>query len=299
MTESVKAGRRRIAISHPERVMFPEAGVTKLDLARHYARVGALMVPLVRERPLALQTFPAGITEKGFFLKSRPKHFPEWIATAQVPKREGGTNTQVLADSAPVLVYLSGQNMVTPHIWTARADRLEQPDRIVFDLDPPPERSFSEVRATARALGDLLVDLGMHPFAMTTGSRGIHVDVAIRRSAGYGEVHAFAHAVADRLVRDSPGTLTTEFHVKNRGDRIFIDVGRNAYGQHAVAPYAVRALPAAPVATPLAWAELEEATLTAQSWTLRTLGDRIADVGDPWQGVPVSSLPEARRRLGA
>jgi bifunctional non-homologous end joining protein LigD len=284
VTETVRAGRRRVAVSHADRVVFPDAGLTKLDLAHHYAGVAPAMVPHVRGRPLALQTFPRGIEGDGYFLKNTPRHFPDWIRTARVPKREGGTIRQVLGDDAATLVYLAGQNAITPHVWTARADRLEQPDRIVFDLDPSARR-FAEVRAAARAMGDLLRDVGLEPFAMTTGSRGLHVVAPLRRTAAYGEVHAFARAAAEALVAGDPGRLTVEFRRERRGERIFVDVNRNAYGQHAVAPYAVRALPGAPVATPLRWEELDDRRLDPQGWTVATIGDRLADGGDPWRGI--------------
>jgi bifunctional non-homologous end joining protein LigD len=281
---TVRAGRRVVAISHPDRLMFPEAGVTKLDLARHYAAVAGAMVPHVRDRPLAVQSFPRGIEGDGFFLKDAPAHFPGWIAMADVPKREGGTIRQVLANDAATLVYLAGQNAVTPHVWTARADRLERPDRVVFDLDPP-GGDFAAVRAAARAAGDLLRGLGLAPFAMTTGSRGLHVVAPLRRTAGYGEVHAFARDAAAALVAGDPDRLTVEFRRAKRGERIFVDVGRNAYGQHAVAPYAVRALPAAPVATPLRWEELDDEALGPQGCTVATIGERLARGGDPWRDM--------------
>jgi bifunctional non-homologous end joining protein LigD len=292
----VKAGRRSIPISHPDRVVFPQAKVTKLDLARHYAAVAEAMVPHVRDRPLAVQSFPQGVEGKGFFVKNAAKHFPDWIKTATVPKREGGALRQVLANNAETLVYLAGQNAITPHIWTARADRLEQPDRIVFDLDPAEQR-FAEIRAVARDLGDLLRDLGFEPFAMTTGSRGLHVDVAIRRGPTYAEVNAWAREVAAGFAASEPDRLTTEFRIEKRGGRLFIDAHRNAYAQHAVAPYAVRALPKAPVATPLRWEELSDRRLGPQRWTTRTIQDRLADGGDPWQGIAGTAirLPAASR----
>jgi bifunctional non-homologous end joining protein LigD len=279
----VRAGRRRVAISHPDRVLFPE-GITKLDLARYYAAVGDVMVPHTRGRPLALQSFPQGIGGGGYFLKDGPRHFPDWIRTVAVPKREGGTINQVLADDAATLVYLAGQNAITLHVWTARADRLERPDRLIFDLDPS-GGTFDAVRAAARGAGDLLRDIGLVPFTMTTGSRGLHVVAPLRRTAGYDQVHALARAAAEALVERDPDALTVEFRRAKRGDRIFVDVNRNAYGQHAVAPYAVRALPAAPVATPLRWGELDDDGLDPQGWTLRTVGDRLAEIGDPWAGI--------------
>ncbi len=301
MTEHARiiAGRRAIEISHPDRVLFPDAGLTKRDVARYYARVAPVMVTHTRDRPLAMHSFPGGIERDGFFVKDRPRHFPGWIPTARVPRREGGTITQVLANNAATLVYLAGQNVITPHIWTSRADRLEQPDRVVFDLDPPPERRFCEVRAAARLLGGLLRDLGMEPFAMTTGSRGLHVDVAVRRGNGYDAVAAFARAVADRLIAENPSALTGEFRRQRRGDRIYVDVGANGYGQHAVAPYAIRPRPGAPAATPLHWPELDDRRLTADRWTLQSLPDRIEDAGDPWRTIAssASSLRRAERRL--
>jgi bifunctional non-homologous end joining protein LigD len=262
--------------------------------------VGGAMVPHVRGRPLALQVFPRGVGEDGHFLKDAPGHFPGWVRTATVPRREGGAIHQVLGNDVATLVYLAGQNAVTLHIGTSRADRLERPDRVILDLDPP-GGSFDAVRAAARAAGELLRDLGLRPFAMTTGSRGLHVVAPLRRTAAYGEVHGFARAAAEALVAGDPDGLTTEFRRAKRGDRIYVDVGRNAYGQHAVAPYAVRALPAAPVATPLRWEELDDPDLDPQGWTMTTIGDRLARGGDPWEDIAAQAraLGPARRALGA
>lgn len=284
MSESVRAGRRSIPISHPDRIVFPEAGLTKLDLARHYAGVAEAMVPHVRGRPLALQSFPQGIAGEGFFLKNAPRHFPGWIATTDVPKREGGTVRHVIANDAATLVYLAGQNVVTPHVWTSRAGDLERPDRLIFDLDPSRD-CFDEVRAAARRLGALLHGIGLAAFAMTTGSRGLHVVVPLRRTATFGVVQEFARDVADALVGEDPDTLTVAFHREERGERIYVDINRTRYGQHAVAPYAVRPLPRAPVATPLRWGELDDPALDPQGWTVATIGERLAEAGDPWRDI--------------
>jgi bifunctional non-homologous end joining protein LigD len=284
MTESVAAGSRRVPITHADRVLFPAVGLTKLDLARYYACVGAAMIPLVRGRPLALQVFPDGVQGDGYFLKNAPRHFPAWLTTVTIARREGGTIHQVLANNAATLVYLAGQNAITPHVWTSRADRLEQPDRMIFDLDPSTNR-FAEVRAAARALGNLLRDLGLVPFAMTTGSRGLHVLVPVRRTETYAVVHRLANDLAARFAEHDPKRLTVEFRRDRRGERIFVDVGRNAYGQHAVAPYAVRALANAPVATPLHWEELDERRLDPQRWTVANIAERLELDGDPWRGL--------------
>ncbi len=287
MTERIRAGRRTVAITHADRVVFPRAGLTKLDLARHYDRVAPAMVPHVRDRPLALDVYPQGVRSDGYLMKQIPAHFPDWIARATMRKR-GGEVTHVLANDRATLVYLAGQNVVTLHTWPSRADRPDHPDRLIFDLDPSRER-FAEVRAAACALGDLLRDLGLAPFAMTTGSRGLHVVVPLRRREPFDTVRAFARAVAEDLVAGDPRRLTIAQRKADRGSRIFVDVMRNAYAQHAVAPYAVRPRPTAPVATPLRWDELEDRRLGPQRWTVQTIGDRLFAEGDPWKGIARSA----------
>ena len=149
------------------------------------------------------------------------------------------------------------------------------------------------MRAAARATGEVLRDLGLAPHAMTTGSRGLHVTVPLRRRATFEEVRAFAHAVAERLVEQDPRRLTLEWSKQKRGDRIYVDVNRNARAQHAVAPWAVRARPTAPVAVPLRWEELSDRRLKPGRWTVRDIEARLADAGDPWHGIArhAKSLP--------
>jgi bifunctional non-homologous end joining protein LigD len=274
----VRAGRRTIEVSSPGKLMFPAARLAKLDLVEHYARVAKLMVPLVHDHPVAMHAFPGGVGGPGYYMKEAPEHFPDWIKRVTVKKR-GGTITHVLANDAATLVYLANQNCITPHIWTSRADRVREPDRVVFDLDPPGPR-FADVRAAARTLGDILRDMGLAPFAMTTGSRGLHVTVPLRRGADYEEVREFARGVARVLADHDPRKLTTEVRKAKRDDRIFIDVGRNAYAQHAVAPYAVRPRPTAPVATPLDWSELSDRALKPDRWTIKSIIPRLDD--NPW-----------------
>ena len=201
------------------------------------------MIPHVRDRPLALQAFPNGIDAPGFFMKSVPKYFPDWIATVEVPKR-GGSLTQVLAGDAATLVYLAGQNVITPHIWLSRADRPREPDRLIIDLDPSQGIGFTEVRAAARDAGERLRDCGLTAYAMVTGSRGIHVVAPLRRGPDFGDVHGFARALAEAMVAANPEQLTLEWHRAERGARIYVDVNRINYAQHAVAPYGVRPAPA-------------------------------------------------------
>jgi bifunctional non-homologous end joining protein LigD len=283
MTELLRVGRRSVRVTHPDKVLFPKAGLTKLDLARHYELVAPVMLPYVKERPLALQAFPDGIEKPGYFMKAVPGYFPDWVARVTVPKR-GGTVTHALANDAATLVYLAGQNVVTPHLWLSRADRPREPDRLILDFDPS-GGGFADVRAAAREAGERLRGVGLATYAMVTGSRGIHVVCPLRRGPGFGDVHGFARELAEQMVRDDPRRLTLEWRKADRGRKIYVDVNRNAYAQHAVAPYAVRPTPSAPVATPLRWEELADRRLKPDRFTIENIAKRVEAEGDPWTGM--------------
>jgi bifunctional non-homologous end joining protein LigD len=277
----MRAGRRDVELTHPGKVLFPDDGITKADLAAYYRDAAPAMVPLVRDRPVSLQRFNDGIGRQGFFQKNVAKGVPPWVRRVEVGKH-GGSVCHVLANDASTLVWLANQNCITPHVWLSRADRPERPDRMIFDLDPADDDEFALVRRTARELGDVLREAGVTPFAMTTGSKGIHVVVPLRRRYPFGRVRDAAVAVAAELVSRRPTELTMEFYKRKRDGRLFIDVNRNAYAATAVPPYAVRARPGAPVATPLRWDELSDRRLRADRWSMRTVLDRDPGV---WSGL--------------
>jgi bifunctional non-homologous end joining protein LigD len=289
----------RVKITHPERLMFPAAGVTKADLAAYYERVAEFMVPHVRDRPVAMQRFPDGIEGGGFFHKDVPDYFPKWIHRVELPKR-GGTITHAVVRDPDTLVYLANHGTITPHVWLSRIDRVERPDRLVFDLDPSVE-DFAAVRRAARDLGEVLEELGLAPHAMITGSRGIPVWVPIRREQGFEDVRAFARDVALVMTERRPDALTLEARKAKRGDRLLIDINRNAWAQTAVPPYAVRPRPQAPVATPLDWEELSHSRLRPDRFTVKNVFRRLASKGDPWAGMSrrASRLAASRKRLEA
>jgi bifunctional non-homologous end joining protein LigD len=291
---TLRVGRRTVSISHPEKALFTDPEVTKLALARYYEQMAGPMLAHLRGRPLALQAFPDGIGSQGFFLKAVPKHFPDWIHTAEVPKR-GGTLTQVLADDAATLVYLAGQNVVTPHIWLSRADRPASPDRLILDFDPSPGARFADVRAAAREAGARLRDAGLATYAMLTGSRGVHVACPLRPGPDFSTVHHFARALAEAMVAADPQHLTLEWRRADRGARIYVDVNRNAYAQHVVAPYGVRPRPRAPVAMPIEWDELSQPGLKPDRYTVATAPRRLGSQGDAWRNINrhARTLPQA------
>jgi bifunctional non-homologous end joining protein LigD len=287
-----------VEITHPDKLLFPDDGVTKADLANYYEAVSDWMLPHIRNRPLSLMRFPDGIGGHGFFHKNVPDYFPDFVKRVEVEKR-GGTLTHAVACNPETLVYLVGQNTITPHVWLSRADRLRQPDRIVFDLDPAPGADFAAVRRAARRTGDLLRELGLEPFAQVTGSKGIHVWTPLRRRATFEDVRPFARAVAERLTARHPDELTLEFRKAERGGRILVDIMRNAYAQTAVPPYAVRPLPGAPVATPIEWGELSDSKLRADRWTVKNVLRRLAAKDDPWADIAsyARGLSRASKRL--
>jgi bifunctional non-homologous end joining protein LigD len=283
----MKVGRRRIDVSSRDRVYFPGAGLTKGDLMDYYREVAPQLLPHARGRLVSMQRFPEGIDGPGFYQKEVPDHFPGWIHSEEVEKQEG-TLRQLVIDNAPTLVYLADQGCITPHVWLSRVDRVRHPDRMVFDLDPSGEDArevFPGVRRAALQLRNLLDEVGLVPFLMTSGSRGLHIHVPLDREADFDEVRSFAADLADVLVARDPRRLTRAHRKEKRGDRIFLDVLRNAYAQTAVVPYGVRARAGAPVAVPILWEELEEPGMHAGRFTIRDVPDRMARMQDPWKGM--------------
>jgi bifunctional non-homologous end joining protein LigD len=292
-------GRRRLTVSHMDKVFFPDAGLTKGDVVEYYRRLADTMLPHLRDRPLSLQRFPDGIGEEGFYQKDAPDYFPVWIRRVEVEvKEDKATQPQVVCDDAASLVYLASQACLTLHPWLSRADALDRPDKLIFDLDPPDD-DFGPVRAAARALRGLLDDVGLVPYLMTTGSRGLHVAVPLDRQAEFDDVRAFAHDLAALLARREPKRFTVATRKAERKGRLFLDYLRNAYGQTAVAPYALRAKPGAPVATPLDWDELDDASLRSQTYTLGNIFRRLGQKDDPWRQMMRHrrSLDDPRQRL--
>lgn len=297
----IKAGRRNIEVSNAGKVLFPDAGITKGDLAEYYRRIAGSMLPHVRDRPLNLHRFPDGIDAKGFYQQNIPDYFPDWIARARLPKQDGVVE-HCLCNDAATLVYLAGQACITPHAWLARSAHPDHPDRMIFDLDPPDDE-FELVRFAARTVRAVLEDIDITSFVMTTGSRGLHVVVPLDAEADFEAVRDFARRVAAAVAARAPQRLTIEQRKDKRHGRLYLDIMRNAYGQTAVAPYAVRAKPGAPVATPLEWDELDNARLRSNSHRIGNIFGRLARRLDPWRrigshAVAIGTHEAALSRLG-
>ena len=284
-------------ITHPEKVLFPDDGITKGDLAAYYESIAPVMLPHIRGRPVTMERYHRGIGEKGFIQKDVSKGFPEWLQRVEVPKKNGTVHHPLVTDTRSLL-WLANQNSITPHVWPSRVPNLYQPDICVFDLDPSDEAPDT-LRAAALKLRDLLDELGLPCWVKTSGSKGFHIVVPLDGKAGFGEVSGFAHAVGTRLVSRDPEHLTQEFSKADRGGRILVDTGRNGYSATFAAAYAVRAKPGAPVSAPCTWEEIERGEIGPQSFSLRSMAGRVAAVGDLWSGLRKRgrSLRRASERL--
>ena len=289
-----------MTISHPEKVLFPDDGITKGELAAYYQSIAPLMLPHIARRPLTMERFPAGIGKKGFIQKDVSKGFPDWLERVEIERRtdEGGVVHYPLASDERALLWLANQNSITPHVWTSRVPRLDRPDLCVFDLDPSQDQPAS-LRAAALAVRDLLSELGLPSRVKTSGSKGFHIVVPLDGEADFELVWRFAHGAGALLVKRHPEMLTQEFIKADRRGRILVDTGRNGMGATFAAVYAVRPKPGAPVSAPCTWQEVEQGAAAPQTFTLRNLGQRVGAIGDLWRDIDrdASSLREPMAAL--
>lgn len=287
-------------ISRPDKVLFPDpddgSPVTKADLADYYAAVADVMLPHLVGRPLVMHRFPDGVDDAGFFQKQAPRGLPDVAETVTVDADNDRGHVRHLMvgdhDGVEVLRYLANQACVEVHRWLSRADAVDRPDLLVLDLDPPAGHDLAALRATARAARDLFEQIGLSPYLMATGGSGYHVTAPLDGSADFDEARALAVAVAERLVAADPDGLTTEQRKAKRGNRIFLDTNRNAYGQTAVAPYSPRAVPGAPVAVPLSFDELGR--IEPDGHDVRSVRRRLSRRDDPWSGAEGRAAAVAR-----
>ncbi|MEX2271366.1 MAG: non-homologous end-joining DNA ligase [Vicinamibacterales bacterium] len=297
-----------ISISHPEKVLFPDAGITKGELADYYEQIAPVMLPHVRNRPVTMERFHRGIGKPGFFQKDVSKGFPSWLKRAEVPKKDGVVHHPLVTD-ARSLVWLANQNSITPHVWGSRVPDLEHPDICVFDLDPSVDDPAA-LRFAALALRDLLDELGLPAWVKTSGSKGYHIAIPLDRKTHIGAVAGFAHRVGALLVSRHPDRLTQAFHKKDRGRRILVDTGRNGYSASFAAVYAVGPKSGAPISAPCTWKEVESGKAAPRAFTLRTMLARVEAVGDLWADLnvkkngrsltrPAARLERLRREKGA
>jgi bifunctional non-homologous end joining protein LigD len=288
-----------VRITHPDKVLFPDDGITKGELANYYETVAPVMLPHLGGRPITMERYPTGINAKGFWQKDVSKGFPAWLQRVEVPKKDGVVHHPVVTDLRSLL-WITNQNTVTQHVWISRVPHLNHPDICVFDLDPSTD-DVDSVRAAAIGLRDLLAKLGLPSWIKTSGSKGFHIVVPIDGKTPIGTVARFANSVGTMFVTLAPDRLTQEFSKVDRRGRIYVDTGRNGYSATFAAAYTVRAKPGAPVSAPCTWEEVERGEVNPRTFTLRNMPERLAKVGDLWADMQRRgrSLKQAVKKLSA
>ena len=267
-------------ISHPDKVLFPDDGITKGELAAYYEAVAPVMLPHLRGRPLTMERYPAGIGRQGFWQKDVSKGFPDWLERVEVPKKDGVVHHAVVSDVRSLL-WTANQNTITHHVWSSRVPDLNYPDICVFDLDPSTD-DVAVVRAAAIGLRDLLKKLMLPSWIKTTGSKGFHIVVPLDGDTTVGQAARFADAVGRVFVSLAPDALTQEFSKVDRGGRIYVDTGRNGFHSTFAAAYTVRARRGAPVSAPCTWKEIERGEVEPATFSVRNILERVQTVGDLW-----------------
>ena len=267
-------------ITHPDKVLFPDDGITKGELTAYYEAIAPVMLPHLRGRPLTMERYPAGIDRKGFWQKDVSKGFPDWLERVEVPKKDGVVHHPVITD-VQSLLWTANQNTITHHVWSSRVPNLKHPDVCVFDLDPSID-DVESVRSAAIALRDLLKALTLPSVIKTTGSKGFHIVVPLDGRTPVGQVARFAGAVGTAFVNLAPDALTQEFNKVDRRGRIYVDTGRNGCHSTFAAAYTVRARRGAPVSAPCSWEEVERGDVAPATFTVRNILERVQRIGDVW-----------------
>lgn len=279
-TDQLTVGGHSIQISNPDKILFPESEITKGEYVAYYERVSQYMLEHIRDRPLSMERFPDGIDGERFYQKEVPDYFPNFVERVDVKAEEDQPKFYATAVNRASIVYLA--NLVTiPHIWMSLTADLRKPDRMVWDLDPE-GLTFEKVKVAAKLLRYLLGEIGVTPYPMLTGSRGLHVIAFVRPVHDVDVIFDFTKKVAQLITRKLPQLFTVRYTKSQRGKKIYIDYHRNIYAQTGVAPYAVRALEGAPVAMPIRWDDLLDEALQPTSFTIRNAVERLDEVGDAW-----------------
>jgi bifunctional non-homologous end joining protein LigD len=291
-----------VTITHPDKLLWPDDGISKLDLARYYAAAAPVMLRYVKDRPLTLRPFPRGVNQPGFFRKDAPRGAPAWIKTFEdVAESTSQPVHFIVATDARTLVWLAQMNAVEVHPWLARTDKPDVPDWAVLDLDPPDDTPWSLVVHAAHLVRERLAGLDLQSFPKLSGQSGLHLLVPLARRHPFDEVREVLGALAAELARAHADVLTDDYVVAERGGRVLMDYAQNARAKNTVAPYSVRPKPHAPVAMPLTWAELENPSIGPGAFSIADALRRLETVGDVLepalalkQRLP-AKLPPARR----
>jgi DNA ligase D len=277
-------GERSVRLSSPDRVIWPEVGITKEELARYVVAVGEVLLPALADRPVTLQRFPGGVDGEAFYSKNPPRGVPEWVRAVPVTYPSGRSHDQLVVDEVAAAVWAVQMNTVTFHPWPVRTGAPDLPDQVRIDLDPQPGRGYADAVTAALALREVLADAGLTGWPKTSGNRGVHVDVAIRAEHEFLDVRHAVIALARELERREPDLVTTAWWKEERGERVFVDFNQAARDRTLASAYSPRPLPHAPVSFPLSWDDLPGSD--PAEFTVRTAPAIVAERPDPRAGMP-------------
>jgi bifunctional non-homologous end joining protein LigD len=294
---SAPSSEHAVTLTHPDKVMYPDAEITKGEVFDYYRRVADRLLPYLRDRPNTLERLPNGIGADAphFWQKDTPEYYPDWIPRVELTSERGKAVHYVLVNDGDTLLYLVNQGSLTFHPWLSRVQDLDRPDFVLFDLDPG-QAEFADVVAVARELHDVLRGEGVEAFVKTSGKTGLHILTPWQEDAGYDQARAWAEEIAARVVEALPEQATLDRLKAKRGRRVYVDVVQNARGHHVVPPYVLRAVPGAPVSTPLEWRELT-ARLDPAQFNLKTMFRRLArQKRDPMAGL-LRSFAKSRQTV--
>ncbi|MFJ5553178.1 non-homologous end-joining DNA ligase [Streptomyces sp. NPDC093225] len=274
----LEVGDRTVRLSNPEKVYFPERGLTKLDVAQYYLAVGEGVLRGLRDRPTTLERYPDGVDGESFFQKRAPKYLPDWIPTAHIAFPSGRSADEMCPTEVAAVLWAANLGCLTFHPWPVRRADTDRPDELRIDLDPQPGTDYGDAVAAAHQLHELLDGLGLRGWPKTSGGRGLHVFVPIEPRWTFTEVRRCAIAIGRELEQRMPGRVTTKWWKEERGERIFVDYNQTARDRTIASAYSVRPRPHAPVSAPLRWEELDSAE--PRDFDIVTMPARYAELGD-------------------
>lgn len=279
----IEVGGHKIECTNLDKIFFPNSGIRKEEIIMYYKDIASIALPFYEDRPLTMLRCPDGINGETFIQKETPSYFPKWIDRQKISLKEK-TLTQTLVNNEATFVYLANQACITFHLGLSKIDKIKYPSYLIFDLDPSSD-DIMLLKSVVDRVKTLLDHISVKAFIQTTGSRGFHIYIPLKRELTFKATHAFAKKFASYLGEEYPEEITIAQSKEKRGKKILIDYARNSYGQNMVAPYSLRAKENAPIATPLHWDEVDDKDLTSQSYNIRNIFKRLRKVKNPWAGI--------------
>lgn len=272
-------------ISNPNKILYPKQKETKKDVINYYNKISEYILPFLKDRPINMERFVDGIRKQGFYQKKAPEYFPKYIKRVKIKLKNGKEQEQIMVNNKKSLIYLANQDCIVFHSWLSQSDNLNKPDKLIYDLDPPHNnhKEFKKVIFAAFKIKEKLEKNGLPSFPMLTGSFGLHILIPLKKNNTYEEVRRFAKQTARELVKEHPDKLTLEMMKDKRGNKIFLDYLRNAYGQTTVTPYSLRAKPEMSVATPIDWDELKNKNINSRTYTAKNIFRRLSRKKGLWE----------------